>query len=146
MLIELIEKDDISNIEIIGSKSLPIYYTKSDLLFFLYDSKYIIYKASLDNIICGFLVGEIHDNRIHIMSIATDIDYRRKNVATNLINKIKEKYNNSIITLFVQQKNNIAISFYKKNNFIAVFEEKNYYNNLQEKDAYFMAFSNNLNN
>ena len=136
MLIELIEKDDISNIEIIGSKSLPIYYTKSDLLFFLYDSKYIIYKASLDNIICGFLVGEIHDNRIHIMSIATDTDYRRKNVATNLINKIKEKYNSSIITLFVQQKNN----------FIAVFEEKNYYNNLQEKDAYFMAFSNNLNN
>lgn len=146
MLIELIQKKDIPNIEICGSKSLPIYYSQSDLTHLLYDKKFIIYKAVINDILSGFIVGEIHDNRIHIMSLATDPEYRRKNIGTKLINKIKEEFKNFIITLYVQQVNRIAINFYKKNNFIAVHEEKNYYNNLEDKHAYFMAYSNYLGN
>lgn len=143
MLIELINKTDLCEIEECGSVSLPIYYTSSDLKFLLYDSDFIIYKAVIDNKLCGFFVGQLHVKRIHIMSLAVNPKYRRKQVGSSLINKIKEIYNDCHITLNVQQINKDAINFYLKNDFICIGEIKDYYFNLEGKDAYKLCYINN---
>lgn len=140
MIIEIINKYDLDDIELCGSKSLPIFYSQSDLKFLLYDKNYIIYKAVIDNKFCGFFVGQISDNRLHIMSFAVNPEFRRLKVGTNLINKIKDIYKNYYITLNVQQTNKDAINFYLKNNFVHIGELKNYYSNLENKDAFQMVF------
>ena len=140
MLIKSINKKDLYQIEMCGASSLPIYYSLSDLLFLLYDSSYIMYKVTINDKICGFLIGKKYNKRIHIMSLAINKLYRRKSVGTNLINQIKLKYNNYIITLNVLQTNKEAISFYLKNNFFIERELINYYENLVDKNAYKMKY------
>ena len=142
MFIELINITDLNDIEKCGSVSLPIYYTEFDLNILLYDKKFVIYKAIINNKLCGFLIGRIDDKLIHIMSLAVYPEYRRLKVGSNLINKIKDIYNDKHITLNVQQTNKNAISFYLKNNFVYIEELINYYPNLECKNAYHMCYKN----
>ena len=144
MIIELINKDDLNDIENCGSVSLPIYYNKSELKILLYDTNFIIYKAVIDNMFCGFVIGKISDNRLHIMSFAVYPHFRRLKVGTNLIYKIKEIYKNYQITLNVQNTNIDAINFYLNNNFINIKLVKNYYSNLINKDAFLMLYINKI--
>jgi len=142
MFIELINITDLNDIENCGSVSLPIYYTHDDLRILLYSKYFVIYKAVIDNKLCGFLIGRIDDKLIHIMSLAVYPKYRRLKVGSNLINKIKDIYNDKNITLNVQQTNKNAISFYLKNNFVYIKEFINYYPNLECKNAYQLCYLN----
>lgn len=142
MIIELINKDDFDDIEHCGSVSLPIYYNKSELKNLLYNTNFIIYKAVIDNMFSGFIIGKISDNRLHIMSFAVYPHFRRLNIGTSLINKIKDIYKNYQITLNVQNTNINAINFYLNNYFINIRLVKNYYSDLVNKDAFLMLYIN----
>ena len=127
-------KEYIKNIEEIGKKSLPIHYTYDDLLKMVEDNKFTVNMCIDDNILIGFIIiNHIEKNRNHIMSIGVSTEYRRKGVGKQLINTA----NNQMISLYVQYGND-AIKFYKKLNFQILEKLENYYDNLEEKCAYFM--------
>ena len=140
-----IKYDDLKKIEDIGKKCLPIYYKLYDLLELSEYSNYIMLKALINNKIAGFIIAEkisklMDSDYIHIMSIGVLSEFRKQSVGTNLIKYIKEKYTYNKITLYVQKSNNIAINFYEKNLFSKTKILKNYYENLDCKDAFLYTY------
>ena len=98
-----------------------------------------MYKAKCNNKIVGFCVVKKYGKRHHIMSIAILEEYRRKGIGMKLINKVKEDDNHKI-SLYVQSTNDIAIRFYKKNGFKNIKLLKDYYESLDDKNAYYFNF------
>ena len=60
--IENINETDLKEIELIGRECLPIYYSLEDLESILTSEYYIMYKLTINNIIIGFIIGEIGKN------------------------------------------------------------------------------------
>ena len=139
--IEKIIKRDLLDIENIGKKSLPIYYSSSDLYFLLMDSNYLLYKASNKNTIYGFIVVKLTDNKkkAHIMTIAVLENYRRNGIGTKLINMLKKK-NIEKISLHALETNLDALSFYKQNKFIITEKILNYYEKLDQKNGLYLCY------
>ena len=125
--------------EKIGELSLPIYFSKDELLELSSNNESNVSICKINDILVGFLVNIKIGDRNHILSIAIHPSYRRKNIATSLINNLKE--DNLDITLYVQCVNQNAINLYIKNNFIKCIKVQNYYNSLDDKDAYYMMYS-----
>ena len=134
---------DLSEIENIGEKSLPIYYKVSDLYYLLLDKNYICLKAKLEKKIVGFIIVKYHDdlNKNHIMSISVLKKYRKKGVGSKLISALKLFSKNKCVSLYVQKCNTIAINFYVKNSFIIINEIKDYYESLENKEAIYLEFN-----
>ena len=82
----------------------------------------------VDNGIKGIIIYDLLYDRIEIEYIIVDDNYRRKGIATKLLNAI-EKQNIKNITLEVRESNITAINFYKKNGFKIEAVRKNYYGN-----------------
>lgn len=83
------------------------------------NSHYYIVKDSNNNL-CGFIFGYNSYGVSQIEWIGVDLNYRNKNLGTNLLNRYIECCkNNKIhkITLTTIAKNLPAIQFYKKYNF-----------------------------
>ena len=142
MLIEKITFKDYKDLEKIGQKSLPIYYNIEEICYLnIHDDNSLMFKASIDKKIIGFLFCKFDKNinNIHINSIAIDEDFRENGYGTELINYIK-KYNQNI-TLNVMQTNLIAINFYKKNGFKVKELRENYYENLENNNAYLLHYN-----
>jgi len=128
----------------IGKLSLPIFYDYNNLNDILDIDTYNIYLAKNMNRVIGFGITSItEDNNIHIMSFGCHPEYRRKNIGTKILNKIKKKNKDKLITLYVQSENSVAIKFYKKNKFIEIEKVSNYYSDLEDNNAILMAFINN---
>ena len=146
MIISCINEYDENNIrqcELIGSLSLPIYYKHDDLKVLIEKANdiYKIYLAELNNKIVGFAITCFTDEGgTHIMSIAIHPNYRKKKIGTKLIEKIKYDNLDTFISLYVQTNNKSARHFYAKNNFVEVERIKNYYQDLDDNDAYLMVF------
>ena len=142
MLIKKISLEDIPYIEDCGKKCLPIYFKQKELVYIIDNDKYKLLKIFDKEIIYGFIILQIFDNKNHIMSFGIDPLYRNMGYGKALINKVKEISLNKTISLNVQKNNVIAINFYIKNGFKVKKELINYYDNLDFKDAYYMEFLN----
>ena len=142
VLISTASSEEFDKIEEIGKQSLPIYYSKFDLLM-LGLTNHTILKIIDDNNIIGYLVyNNIEkEKRIHIMSIGILENYRRKNYGSKLIEHLKNTDNDKI-SLYVQVSNTKAINFYQKNNFKIDKKIVDYYENLEVKDALYMVYDN----
>jgi ribosomal protein S18 acetylase RimI-like enzyme len=142
MLIEKITFKDYERLEEIGKKSLPIYYDIEEICYLhLYQENTIMLKALKNEDIVGFMFCKVEEkvNNIHINSIAIEKNFRREGYGTYMIDYIKKYKKN--ITLNVSQINAIAINFYKKNGFIVKENKKNYYENLENNDAYLLQYN-----
>ena len=142
MLIEKITFKDYKELEKIGKESLPIYYDVKDICYLhLYEENTIMLKVLINNEIVGFIFckNEENINNIHINSFALYQKNRRKGYGSMIIDHIK-KYNKNI-TLNVSQINLIALNFYKKNGFTIKELRKNYYENLENNDAFLLQYN-----
>ena len=143
-----IKVNDLLHIEKIGESSLPIYFNFEDLINIFNDNEFYlikVYKKSKNksNLIVGFLIAKLYENkRVHIMSIAIDKNYRRRNLGTKLINYLKNNINHNKISLYVLVNNFPAIKLYEKNNFYNIKKIENYYETLEVKDAYYYEYIN----
>ncbi len=92
--------------------------------------------AEHDNIIVGYIIFWIRfEDEGHIISIAVDEEYRRKDAGSQLVEtalKIFERYNISHIKLEVRISNTGAINFYKDNGFTEREVLKNYYEDYED--------------
>ena len=107
------------------NEKFNILYNLSNLLNSKYDYVYGYYD---DNRLIAF----IHINKLYevidIINIVVSRNYRRKNIATKLINYIiKEFPDLNKIMLEVNENNIPAINLYIKNGFIKIHERAKYY-------------------
>lgn len=103
----------------------------------LFDLKYIVESNNED--VFGFyennlLVGFIHVLRtfecLEIINVVVDINYRKKSIATRLIDYVMNYYEGLEYLLLEVNENNIsAINLYKKLGFETINIRKKYYGN-----------------
>tara|TARA_B100001057_G_scaffold451550_1_gene494649 strand:- start:2334 stop:2810 length:477 start_codon:yes stop_codon:yes gene_type:complete len=88
----------------------------------------------IDNKLIGILIGDITENNedleleIHLLFVSKK--YRRKKIATSLLDHIQLKrklFNISKIYIEVAENNSKALKFYEKNNFVFFNFRHNYY-------------------
>lgn len=92
-------------------------------------SHYNVYKE--DNEIIGFLNYDLIYDRIEIIYIYVNSNFRKRGIASKLIEdliNIGKKNNCKNITLEVNTSNKDALSLYKHNGFIEVAKREKYYN------------------
>lgn len=94
-----------------------------------------IYTYDVGNKIVGFLVFDIMYEKCEVVDIYVSEDYRRRNIAYELINEIEKDFNIENITLEVSTDNIKAINLYKKLGFREVSIRKKYY---KDSDAILM--------
>ena len=98
--------------------------------------------ADCEGQIAGFMIYELHKSRIHLMSLAVRIEYRRQLVGSQLVAKLIEKlsyaHQNRII-LEVRESNLPAQLFFRECGFRAVSVLRAYYSDTPE-DAYMMQY------
>ena len=90
----------------------------------------------------GFMIYELHKNRIHVLNFAVAEDYHRYGVGSQMIAKLIAKLSwqrRSRILLEVRETNLAAQLFFRENGFRAVSVLRNYYADTPE-DAYIMQY------
>jgi ribosomal-protein-alanine N-acetyltransferase len=96
--------------------------------------------AELNEIVVGFMIYELHKNRLHILNFAVHRDYRRNGVGTAMVEKLVGKLSQqrrSRILLEVRETNLPAQLFFREVGFQAVSVLRDYYEDTDE-DAYVM--------
>ncbi|MBZ4682947.1 MAG: [ribosomal protein S18]-alanine N-acetyltransferase [Fusobacteriaceae bacterium] len=134
--INKINKDNIKNILDIEITSFPTPWDEKLYLSMLRNNRYHLYGAFLDDILLGYIVLYDSVDIIEIIKIATSKDYRKKGIASHLLQFVIEKYNLDFM-LEVRTSNINAINLYKNFNFKDISIRKNYYKDTNE-DALIM--------
>lgn len=94
-----------------------------------------------DGSIIGFMFYELHEDHIHVINFAVHPSFKRKNVATTMVNKLIEKLSENRrnrIMMEVRETNLDALLFFKLHGFKAVSILRSYYDDSDE-DAYLMV-------
>ena len=90
----------------------------------------LLFTATYNEKIIGFLIAKNLLDFIDLDYILIDKNFRRQNIATNLLNELRnycQKNNIPKILLEVRNSNTAAISFYLKNKFKQINIRKKYY-------------------
>lgn len=92
----------------------------------------IFIVATIQNNVVGFLVAEYLVDSYNLLLIAIKEEFKNRNIATKLMQKLEEIAKNENIEkiwLEVRENNIPAINLYKKNDFSSIFMRRNYYKN-----------------
>ncbi len=95
--------------------------------------------------IVGFMVYELHKNRLHILNLAVDYDFRKMSVGRQMIDKLKRKLSfvsfdrRARIMLELRETNVDGCMFVKSQGFRAVRIMRDFYKDIAE-DAYLFQF------
>lgn len=125
-ILEVKELETNQNINILSIEAM-----KNDLI----NDNYMYFIAKKDDEIIGYIAISKVLDVIDILSIVVKEDYKRKGIATLLLEHIFKLNNISKIMLEVRKTNTIAQSLYEKLGFIKIHIRKNYYADNHE-DAY----------
>ena len=137
-MIRTATKDDIEEIIRLGNIVNPKFekvYNTAELFNHDYSK---IYLDIEDEKVVGMLMATVLYETCEIENIVVLPDYRRRNIASSLIDYLISDFNKSVntITLEVAVDNENAINLYKKFGLNIINTRKNYYDN---KDAYLMG-------
>ena len=92
--------------------------------------------------VVGFMIYELHRNRLHVLNFAVHPDARRRNVGTKMISKLMGKLSpqrRDRIMLEVRETNLFAQIFFRNLGFRAISVLRDFYDDTVE-DAYLMQF------
>jgi ribosomal-protein-alanine N-acetyltransferase len=98
--------------------------------------------AERDERIVGFMIYELHKNRLHVLNFAVHEDFRRMGVASQMAVKLIGKLSpqrRSRILLEVRETNLAAQLFFREMGFRAISLLRDFYDDTTE-DAYLMEF------
>ena len=125
---------DIDKINKLGLELNPNFLITYNIKKYLEDNKYIVL---VDEYINSFLIVFVNIDFYELETIVVDKDYRRKGLASNLLNFFLKNYGKikDAIFLEVAINNESAINLYRKYGFEIVNIRKKYYNDI---DAYVM--------
>lgn len=121
----MIRQIELNDIPIVNEMLKIFNYKIDDNIFDNAFRNVILYE---ENDIKGVLVFDLIYDRIEIDYIFVKEDFRRKGIASKLLNYIENNNTLKNISLEVRTSNTSAISFYESKGFEKVAVRKNYYN------------------
>lgn len=131
---------DMSAVLDIESHSFEFPWSEDEFIRALRQRNCIGMVAELNEIVVGFMIYELHKNRLHILNFAVNQDYRRDGVGRSMVEKLVSKLSyqrRSRILLEVRETNLPAQLFFKNVGFQAVSVLRDFYEDTTE-DAYVM--------
>ena len=117
-------------------------WTEDDFIRCLRQRNCIGMVAECDDRVVGFMIYELHKNRLHILNFAVHSDFRRRRIGNTMMQKLLGKLSQerrNRIMLEVRETNLEAQLFFKTLGFKAVQILKGYYVDAEE-DAYLMQY------
>jgi ribosomal-protein-alanine N-acetyltransferase len=122
--------------------SFEFSWTEDDFLKCLRQRNCIGMVAEADDRVVGFMIYELHKNKLNVLNFAVAPPYRRQGIGTQMIGKLVAKlttHRRSKVTLAVRESNLSAQLFFRQQEFKAVKVLKNFYEDSGE-DAFLMEY------
>ena len=133
---------DMPEVLAIESQSFEFPWCEDDFLRSLRQRNCIGMVAECDERIVGFMIYELHKNRLHILNFAVRSEFRRRGVGSQmirkLIGKLSQQRRNKIL-LEVRETNLAAQVFFRAAGFKATNVLHEFYDDSPE-DAYLMQY------
>jgi ribosomal-protein-alanine N-acetyltransferase len=126
----------------IENESFEFSWTEDDFIRCLRQRNCIGMVAEQDDRVVGFMIYELHKNRLHILNFAVAKDFRRQGVGQAMVNKLLSKLSHerrNRIMLEVRETNLDAQLFFKHLGFRAISVLRDFYDDTVE-DAYLMQY------
>ncbi len=126
----------------IEAESFEFPWSEEDFIRCLRQRNCIGMVAELDDRVVGFMIYELHKNRLHVLNFAVAGAFRRQGIGAQMITKLVGKLSQqrrSRILLEVRETNLAAQLFFRANGFKAVSVLRDFYDDTPE-DAYVMQF------
>jgi ribosomal-protein-alanine N-acetyltransferase len=124
------------------AESFEFPWTEEDFLRCLRQRNCIGMVAELGEKVIGFMIYELHKNKLHILNFAVHPDYRRSRVGAQMTAKLIGKlssHRRTRITLEVRETNLVAQLFFRAQGFRAVRVMRNFFEDSGE-DAYLLQY------
>jgi ribosomal-protein-alanine N-acetyltransferase len=135
-------RKDMPTVQAIESLAFPNPWSYDDFIRCLRRRNCIGMVAEHDGVVVGFMIYELHPNRLHVLNFAVLPSLARMGVGTammqKLIDKLHPKHRNRIM-LEVRETNVAAQLFFKSLGFRAISVLRNFYYDSAE-DAYLMQY------
>lgn len=131
---------DMAEVLAIESECFEFPWLGDDFLRCLRERNCIGMVAELEDRVVGFMIYELHKNRIHVLNFAVAASHRRRGVGSQMLAKLIAKlspHRRSRILLEVRETNLAAQLFFRENGFRAVSVLRSFYADTPE-DAYVM--------
>jgi ribosomal-protein-alanine N-acetyltransferase len=122
--------------------SFEFSWTEDDFLKCLRQRNCIGMVAEAEDRVVGFMIYELHKNKLNVLNFAVAPPHRRSGIGTQMIGKLVAKlttHRRSKVTLAVRESNLAAQLFFRRQEFKAVKVLKNFYEDSGE-DAFLMEF------
>ncbi len=126
----------------IENNAFEFSWTEEDFIRCLRQRNCIGMVAEQDDKVVGFMIYELHKNRLHILNFAVNPDQRRNGIGNAMIGKLLGKLSHerrNRIMLEVRETNLEAQLFFKKLGFRAISVLRDFYDDTVE-DAYLMQY------
>jgi len=126
----------------IEGQSFEFSWNEDDFIRCLRQRNCIGMVAEQDEKVVGFMIYELHKNRLHILNFAVDKEMRRQGIGRAMIGKLLSKLSHerrNRIMLEVRETNLEAQLFFKGLNFRAISVLRDFYDDTVE-DAYLMQY------
>jgi ribosomal-protein-alanine N-acetyltransferase len=133
---------DMAEVLQIEDNSFEFSWSEEDFIRCLRQRNCIGMIAEHSERVVGFMIYELHSNRLHVLNFAMHPDFRRRNVGTQMVRKLVSKLSpqrRSRIMLEVRETNLDAQLFFRDLGFRAVSLLRDFYEDTTE-DAYLMQF------
>ncbi|MFT5523451.1 MAG: ribosomal-protein-alanine N-acetyltransferase [Pirellulaceae bacterium] len=130
--------------EVLGieDQSFEFPWSEDDFIRCLRQRNCIGMVAEHEERVVGFMIYELHKNRLHILNFAVNEQFRRKNVGVQMVGKLIGKLSHqrrNRVLLEVRETNLEAQLFFKKAGFKAITVLRDFYDDTTE-DAYLMQY------
>jgi ribosomal-protein-alanine N-acetyltransferase len=133
---------DMPEVLTIEQHSFEFPWTEEDFIRCLRQRNCIGMVAEYDDRVVGFMIYELNKNRIQVLNLAVDAEFRRRGVGTQMIAKLIGKLSSqrrTRIALEVRETNLAAQLFFRSSGFRAISVLRNFYEDTPE-DAYLMQY------
>ena len=133
---------DMAEVLQIEDRSFEFSWSEEDFIRCLRQRNCIGMIAEHNERVVGFMIYELHRNRLHVLNFAVHPDFRRRGVGSQMIRKLVSKLSpqrRSRIMLEVRETNLDAQLFFRDLGFRAVSLLRDFYEDTTE-DAYLMQF------
>ncbi|HJZ58397.1 MAG TPA: ribosomal protein S18-alanine N-acetyltransferase [Gemmataceae bacterium] len=133
---------DMPEVMLTERASFEYAWTEDDFLRCLRQRNCIGMVAEADDRVIGFMIYELHKNKLHILNFAVHPAARRTGIGAQMVAKLVNKlstHRRQKITLAVRERNLIAQVFFRSHDFKATRVLRNYYEDSGE-DAFQMEY------
>jgi ribosomal-protein-alanine N-acetyltransferase len=133
---------DMTDVMQIENESFEFAWSEEEFVRCLRQRNCIGMVAELNDKIVGYMIYELHKNRLHVLNFAVAAEYRRRGVGSRMTAKLIGKLSaqrRTRILLEVRETNLAAQLFFRKQGFRAVSVLRDFYDDTTE-DAYVMQY------